>query len=129
MTPVRTAAWIPGAWLWPLALGSASGSDHRPLIIWKPVWPRAPAIEARMTFASASARAVPIWPLSSIVASARFASRRCSAAGSALAPKLARATVTIVEVRIASSRLAGSSRAQPSRRSTNDARAPRALSR
>ena len=82
-----------------------------------------------MTFASASALAVPIWPLISMVAFATFASRRCSAAGSALAPKLARATVTIVEARTASSRLAGSSRAHLIRRSTNDARAPRALSR
>ena len=82
-----------------------------------------------MTFASASALAVPIWPLISIVASATFASRRCSAAGSALVPKLARATVTIVEASTASSRLTGSSRAHLIRRSTNDARAPRALSR
>jgi hypothetical protein len=89
--------------------------------------PRAEAIEERMTRPSAAARAAPTWPLSWIVVSDTFARRWCSAAGSALAPKLASPTVTIVEVRMASSRLAGSRRADRSRRSTNDARAPRAL--
>ena len=120
---------MPGAWLLPRGLGSASWSDHRALSIWKPVWPRAAEIEARMTLASASALAVPIWPLISIVASETFASRRCSAAGRALLPKLARATVTIVEASTASSRLASSSRDHLIRRRTNDARAPRARSR
>src|SRR6516225_2051599 len=76
-----------------------------------------------MTRASASARAAATWPLISIVVSDTWASRRCSAAGSAWAPKLASPTVTIVEVRTDSSRLAGSRRADRSRRSMNDGRA------
>jgi len=126
-TSSRTAAWISGAWISPRDLGSVSWSDQRPLSIPKPTPPRAEAIEERMTRASASARTAPTWPLSWIVASDTLARRWRSAAGSALAPKLASPTVTIVEVRMASSRLTGSRRADRSRRSTNDARVPRAL--
>ncbi len=127
VTPPSIAAWSSGDWLVPWGLGNASWSDQRALSIPKRTPPSAAATEERMTRASASAWAVPICPLIAIVASATPASRRCSAAGSALAPNPASPTVTIVEVRMASSRLAGNRRAQRSLRSTNDARAPRAF--
>ena len=80
-----------------------------------------------MTGVSALAVAAPIWPLIRIGVPGSLASRRWAAAGSASAPKPASAVVTATEVRTANRRLAGSRGADPSRRSTNDARVPRTL--
>jgi hypothetical protein len=78
-----------------------------------------------MTGVSALALAAPICPLIWTEVPGALASRWWTAAGSALAPKPASAVVTATEVRTANRRLAGSKRADPSRRSTKDARAPR----
>ena len=80
-----------------------------------------------MTGVSALAVAAPTWPLIRIGVPGWLASRRWAAAGSALAPKSASAVATATEVRMANRRLRGSRGADPSRRSTNDARAPRTL--
>ena len=127
VTPLRTAAWISGMVPGWCGRGSVSGSDQRPPARVKGTVPSAPRSEERMTGVSALAVAAPIWPLTRIGVPGSLASRRCAAAGSASAPKPASAVVTATEVRIVNRRLAASRRADPSRRSTNDARAPRTL--
>ena len=79
-----------------------------------------------MTGWSARARAAPICPLTTIGAAGAVASRWWTAAGRARAAKLASPVVTVTAVRMASSRLAGSSGADRVRRSTNITRDPRA---
>ena len=79
-----------------------------------------------MTDWSARALAAPIWPLTRIGVAGAAASRWWTAAGSARAPKLASPVVTVTAMKIASSRLAGSSGADRVRRSTNITRDPRA---
>ena len=79
-----------------------------------------------MTAWSARARAAPICPLTTTGVAGAVASRWWTAAGSARAPKLASPVVTVTAIRMASSRLAGSSGADRVRRSTNITRDPRA---
>ena len=125
VTPPRTAAWISGMVPRRCGCGSASWSDQRPLTRVNGTVPSAERSEERMTGVSAPAVAAPIWPLIRIGVPGSLASRRWAAAGSASAPKPASAVVTATEVRMANRRLAGRSGADPRRRSTNDARAPR----
>src|SRR5262249_8207750 len=127
VAPPRTAAWISGMVPRRCGRGSASWADQRPLASVQGTGPRAERNEERITGVGGGAVPGPTGPLIRIGVPGALASRRWAAAGSALAPKPASAVVTATDVRMANSRLAGSRRADPSRRNTNDARAPRIL--